>query len=118
MKTEISLLLALVKTVLSLPAQQVLHNENSVQLPVELGGKLLPSTWPGFDLDLNARRLVQMEGAESPVWMTELEKVELACISSITRSHSCLGASQSRGEELFRRVIICLVEWNCVLTSP
>ena len=31
-------------------------------------------SYPGFDLDLNAVRLVQMEG-ESPVWMTELEKV-------------------------------------------
>lgn len=31
-------------------------------------------TYPGFDLDLNARRLVQLEGQE-PVWMTELEKV-------------------------------------------
>lgn len=74
MKTEIALLLAVVKTVLSLPAQQVLGNENGVQVPVELGGKLLPSTWPGIDLDLSERRLVQMEG-ESPVWMTELEKI-------------------------------------------
>lgn len=31
-------------------------------------------SYPGFNLDLNAVRLVQMEG-ESPVWMTELEKV-------------------------------------------
>jgi hypothetical protein len=31
-------------------------------------------SYPGFDLDLNAVRLVQMEG-ESPVWMTELDKV-------------------------------------------
>jgi len=32
------------------------------------------TSYPGFDLDLNALRLVQMEG-ESPVWMTELEKI-------------------------------------------
>ena len=32
------------------------------------------TNYPGFDLDLTSRRLVQMEGRE-PVWMTELEKV-------------------------------------------
>ena len=32
------------------------------------------TTVPGYDVDLNAQRLVQMEGQE-PVWMTELEKV-------------------------------------------
>jgi leucyl aminopeptidase len=31
--------------------------------------------YPGFDLDLNAPRLVQMEG-QAPTWMTELEKVK------------------------------------------
>lgn len=75
MKTQISLLLAVVKTVLSLPAQQVLSNGNSLQLPEEFEGKLLPMSWPGIDLDLNERRLVQIEGAESPVWMTELDKI-------------------------------------------
>lgn len=39
---------------------------------VPLNAKL--ATYPGFDLDLNAQRLVQMEG-QDPVWMTELEKV-------------------------------------------
>jgi len=34
------------------------------------------TTYPGFDLDLNSRRLVQLEG-QDPVWMTELEKVVL-----------------------------------------
>jgi len=33
------------------------------------------SHYPGFNLDLNARRLVEMEG-QAPVWMTELEKIE------------------------------------------
>ena len=42
----------------------------SDQIP--LNGDALAS-YPGFDLDLNARRLVQMDGRE-PVWMTELEK--------------------------------------------
>ncbi|KAF9483991.1 peptidase [Pholiota conissans] len=43
----------------------------SEQIP--LNGDALAS-YPGFDLDLNARRLVQMDGRE-PVWMTELEKI-------------------------------------------
>jgi leucyl aminopeptidase len=30
--------------------------------------------YPGFDLDLNELRLVQLEGRD-PVWMTEYEKV-------------------------------------------
>jgi leucyl aminopeptidase len=33
------------------------------------------TNYPGFDLDLTSRRLVQMEGRE-PVWMTELEKIQ------------------------------------------
>jgi len=33
------------------------------------------SEYPGFDLDLKAQRLVQMEGRPA-VWMTELEKIE------------------------------------------
>ncbi|KDR83532.1 hypothetical protein GALMADRAFT_235734 [Galerina marginata CBS 339.88] len=32
--------------------------------------------YPGFDLDLNALRLVQMEGKD-PVWMSELEKIHM-----------------------------------------
>lgn len=36
------------------------------------------ATFPGFDLDLNAQRLVQLEG-QAPVWMTELEKVNSDC---------------------------------------
>jgi hypothetical protein len=77
MKTQIALLLAVVKTVLSLPAQQVISNGGGLQMPEEFEGKLLPTAWPGIDLDLNERRLVQFEGAESPVWMTELDKVSL-----------------------------------------
>jgi len=33
------------------------------------------TSYPGFDYDLNALRLVQLEGHD-PVWMTELEKVK------------------------------------------
>lgn len=32
---------------------------------------------PGFNLDLNAQRLVELDGHQR-VWMTELEKVSLA----------------------------------------
>lgn len=32
------------------------------------------SSFPGFSLDLNARRLVEFEGAE-PKWITEWQKV-------------------------------------------
>jgi bacterial leucyl aminopeptidase len=35
----------------------------------------------GFDLDLSAQRLVQMEG-QKPVWMTELEKVSYIITNS------------------------------------
>lgn len=34
------------------------------------------TNYPGFDLDLNELRLVQLEGRD-PVWMTEYEKVGL-----------------------------------------
>jgi len=36
----------------------------------------IQTTYPGFDLDLNSLRLVQLEGKD-PVWMTELEKIQL-----------------------------------------
>ncbi|TFK43342.1 peptidase [Crucibulum laeve] len=34
----------------------------------------LRTSYPGYDLDLSTKRLVQMEG-KPPVWMTELEKI-------------------------------------------
>ncbi|TBU32124.1 peptidase [Dichomitus squalens] len=39
-------------------------------------GDVLPTSYPGFDLDLNAPRLVQLEGQEEPITMTELEKIQ------------------------------------------
>ena len=62
-------LLALVSIVAAVPAA---YNE---QIP--LGEQ---ATYPGFSLDLNARRLVQMDGQE-PIWMTELEKVASYCFT-------------------------------------
>jgi len=43
-------------------------------VPEQLPLSAYQHAYPGFDLDLNARRLVQMEG-KAPVWMTELEKI-------------------------------------------
>jgi hypothetical protein len=37
----------------------------------------LPLSHPDFDLDLNARRLVQFSEYEEPVWVTELEKARM-----------------------------------------
>lgn len=48
------------------------NGDSQVQL-----GKFTPedyANYPGFDLNLNELRLVQLEGRE-PVWMTEYEKV-------------------------------------------
>jgi len=116
MKTQFTLLLAVVKTVLSLPAQQVLLDGNDVQIPDRLEGKLLPLSWPGIDLDLDERRLVQLEGAESPIWMTELDKVSLIlcplrCITCSQLSSrfwpKLLAGSSSTCRCLFRHVFLC-----------
>ncbi|KAF9535087.1 peptidase [Crepidotus variabilis] len=59
-----ALLLSLVALAAATP---VIYNE---QIPISE-----QSTYPGFSLDLNAKRLVQFDGRE-PIWMTELEKIE------------------------------------------
>lgn len=41
------------------------------------------ANYPGFDLDLNELRLVQLEGRD-PVWMTEYEKVGFCCSTAAT----------------------------------
>jgi len=46
-------------------------------LSFKLGEHISITSYDGFHLDLNAQRLVEMEGQE-PVWMTELEKVLLS----------------------------------------
>jgi bacterial leucyl aminopeptidase len=40
------------------------------------------TTYPGFNLDLNSLRLVQLEGSD-PLWMTELEKVALLSLDLV-----------------------------------
>lgn len=46
-------------------------NDRQAQLPFSVEDY---ANYPGYDLDLNELRLVQLEGRE-PVWMTEYEKV-------------------------------------------
>lgn len=49
----------------------------AVASPLSLSDQVplgLEHEYPGFDLDLNAQRLVQLDG-RPPVWMSELEKV-------------------------------------------
>ena len=54
--------------VLAAPAQQQVLGLELDQLPL---------SHPDFDLDLDARRLVQFGENEEPVWVTELEKASV-----------------------------------------
>ncbi|PVG04195.1 Zn-dependent exopeptidase [Serendipita vermifera] len=46
------------------------------EMPEVLRNKdFLPLSWPGIDLDLGERRLVQMQDSQDPIWITELEKI-------------------------------------------
>lgn len=64
-----------------------------------------PTEYPGFDLDLNELRLVELEG-QAPVWMSELEKVRLS-VGWATKKHvsnTALDPSQDQGDKLPRYV--------------
>ncbi|KAF8897351.1 peptidase [Infundibulicybe gibba] len=50
-----------------------LSSRDQAQSPLGVDGHL--TDYPGYNLDLNAQRLVQMDG-QPPVWMTELEKIQ------------------------------------------
>lgn len=81
MKAKFALLLSAVSAALAIPAQQMVLPANGLRqaLAEAAESKLsLPMEWPGIDLDLNELRLIQLEDAIDPVWMTELEKV---CVS-------------------------------------
>ncbi|KAL1946540.1 hypothetical protein VTO73DRAFT_14644 [Trametes versicolor] len=67
MKTA-ALLLALVSAVVATP----LSLFDNAQSPLSD----FPTSYPGFDLDLSAPRLVQLDGQDEPVTMTELEKIQ------------------------------------------
>jgi hypothetical protein len=87
MKSHAGLIIAAAAGVLGLPAQQVLTGAPVAYNLEWLENKDLPVSWPGIDLDLNERRLVQLENTQEPVWMTELEKVSFSQVpGSLTRS--------------------------------
>lgn len=65
---SLSILLSLISLVVATP----LSYSSQEQLPFNADG----ATYPGFNLDLTALRLVEMEG-QAPVWVTELEKIKL-----------------------------------------
>lgn len=67
-----SILLSLACIAIATP----LSNGESDQAPFNAE---LMTSYPGFTLDLNAQRLVQIEG-QKPVWMTELAKVYSGCL--------------------------------------
>ncbi|KAI0355833.1 peptidase [Trametes cingulata] len=63
--------IALLLAFISVAAATPLPHDDGAQFP--LGG--LSSNHPGFDLDLAAPRLVQLEGKGEPIVMTEFEKI-------------------------------------------
>ena len=71
-----ALLLAVASVAVSTPL--IFGDNGQVNLAIES----LPQSYPGFDLDLNAQRWVQVDGKE-PVLMTELEKVIVYCVESV-----------------------------------
>ncbi|KAG8797696.1 Leucine aminopeptidase 1 [Serendipita sp. 398] len=78
MKARFALLLATLQLVCAIPAQKILfQNQDNNPSEVVFGDNLIPTSWPGFDLNLNDRRLVLLEDASEPVWVTELEKINL-----------------------------------------
>jgi hypothetical protein len=76
----------------------------TAQVPLEAE---LMTSYPGFDLDLGAQRLVQIEG-QSPVWMTELEKVRSNCFILI----HLIRRLRSRSERRHKALISLTCEAN------
>jgi len=68
MHKAFTLLLALASVAIATP----FGFGEKAQLPFDIHQQV----YPGFDLDLNERRLVQLEGQE-PTWVTELDKINL-----------------------------------------
>ena len=67
MKSSFLALASLLTLAIASPVTQL----SDAQVP--LGGDL-PTSYPGYSLDLAEQRLVELEG-QAPVWMSELEKV-------------------------------------------
>lgn len=94
-------------------ASPVVLNDGVSQLPFTLED----TSYPGFDLDLTAQRLVQVE-SQPPIWMSELEKVschmnavQTFVTESPLRSRRKLRASSS----LTCEQLVCL-NWQNLLT--
>lgn len=86
----------LTSAVLAAPAQQQVFGLALDQLPL---------SHPDFDLDLDARRLVQFGENEEPVWVTELEKARVpsslvdGALSLLTRHRQI--QAKAEGRKLF-----------------
>ncbi|KAJ8590145.1 Zn-dependent exopeptidase [Rhizopogon salebrosus TDB-379] len=79
MKAKLSLLLlSFVGIAASIPDKQAFYGTGSSRRVVLQGQAFdVPSDpQPGFNLDLDELRLVQLSEGQEPVWMTELEKIE------------------------------------------
>lgn len=77
MRTSLLLLLPFSGITLSKPINQVFYDAGSNRQVVMQGQVFdVPSNpQPGFNLNLDELRLVQLSEGQEPVWMTELEKV-------------------------------------------
>jgi leucyl aminopeptidase len=86
MKTKVSLLLLSFGGIaLSNPIKQAFYDAGSNRQVVMQGQVFdVPSDpQPGFNLNLDELRLVQLSEGQDPVWMTELEKVRIThCITT------------------------------------
>jgi len=71
-----SVLLALACVAIATPVP-LSDDGGTPQTPLQAG---LMTSYPGFHLDLNALRLVQIEDSP-PIWMTELDKVSSRCLT-------------------------------------
>jgi hypothetical protein len=93
MKAKLSLfLLSSVGIVLSYPYEQTFLGTGSSRR-VLLKGQVFDvptNPQPGFSLNLDELRLVQLSEGQEPVWMTELEKVKIHCIFGVSTHRSPL----------------------------
>lgn len=70
-------------------------------------GSIPKETYPGFDLDLNAQRLVQLSDASEPVWMSELDKARIYMLFSplkLTALDRDADSPQGKGHQVLRHV--------------
>lgn len=105
--------LSFVAVALAIPFFSAGHNG---QLPLAVEDF---ADYPGFDLDLNALRLVQLEG-QDPVWMTELEKVGTHFERSSFELNCLVDPSESPRLQVLRHVhktLLYLEPHSCIIFS-